>query len=134
MAKKEISKKLKDDFFLGTETLKGIFDDFQQKSGLFRLTGCFHGAALSDREKILVFAEDIGRHNAVDKVIGYSILENISFAKKSNACKLSPLFRDCLKMCTVEYSHISKQGCPYRSCSRNSRDNRDDPCRFCKGR
>src|SRR4030043_92597 len=48
--------------------------------------------------------------------------------------QMSYLFRDCLKMCTVEYSHISKQGSPYRSCSRNSRDNRDDPCRFCKGR
>ena len=91
LGKKREFEKVGDDFFLETAALEGIFDEFQQKSGLFRLTGCFHGAALSDREKILVFAEDIGRHNAVDKVIGHSILANISFAKKVMfvSCRLS---------------------------------------------
>jgi FdhD protein len=55
------------------------------------VTGCFHGAALSDGEKILVFAEDIGRHNAVDKVIGHAILAKIPFSKKIMfvSCRLS---------------------------------------------
>lgn len=84
-------EKVKDDFFLEAEALKDIFDEFQQRSGLFRLTGCFHGAALSDGERILVFAEDIGRHNAVDKVIGHSILEDIPFSRKLMlvSCRLS---------------------------------------------
>lgn len=91
LGKKKYFEKVKDDFFLKVETLKRIFDDFQKKSELFRLTGCFHGAAVSDGERILVFAEDIGRHNAVDKVIGYFLLENITFKRKVMlvSCRLS---------------------------------------------
>ena len=91
LGKEKYFEKVKDDFFLEAETLKKIFEDFQKKSELFRLTGCFHGAAVSDEEKILVFAEDIGRHNAVDKVIGYFLLENITFKRKVMlvSCRLS---------------------------------------------
>jgi FdhD protein len=91
LGKEKIFDTMKDDFFLGAETLKRIFEDFQKKSELFRLTGCFHGAAVSDGERILIFAEDIGRHNAVDKVIGYCLLENIPFKRKVMlvSCRLS---------------------------------------------
>ncbi|HBR21688.1 MAG TPA: formate dehydrogenase accessory sulfurtransferase FdhD [Nitrospiraceae bacterium] len=84
-------KKIKDDFSLSVETLNLIFEEFQQKSELFRLTGCFHSAALSDDKKIIAFAEDIGRHNAVDKVIGYSIFRGIPFTGKLMvvSCRIS---------------------------------------------
>ncbi len=62
--------------------IRGIFREFQHRSDAYRLTGGAHSAAISDGEKILAFAEDIGRHNAVDKVIGYCLLENISFGGK----------------------------------------------------
>ncbi|MCK5427578.1 MAG: formate dehydrogenase accessory sulfurtransferase FdhD, partial [Thermodesulfovibrionia bacterium] len=55
---------------------------FQKKSELFRSTGGVHSAALCDAHEMLVFAEDIGRHNAVDKVIGYAFLENIPMQNK----------------------------------------------------
>ncbi|MFH0933008.1 MAG: formate dehydrogenase accessory sulfurtransferase FdhD [Nitrospirota bacterium] len=91
LGKKRNFEEVKDDFSLEAGALKSTFDEFQQRSELFRLTGCFHGAALSDGKRILVFAEDIGRHNAVDKVIGYSILENIPFKNKVMlvSCRLS---------------------------------------------
>jgi len=79
--KKEFSK-VEDTASLPAQGLGMIFHAFHQKSELFRLTGCFHSAALSDGKKILAFAEDIGRHNAVDKVIGYAILHNIAFTGK----------------------------------------------------
>jgi len=98
--KKRNFGKIKDNFSLKAETLKIIFKEFNQRSELFRLTGCFHGAALSDGERILVFAEDIGRHNAVDKVIGYSILENIPLYNKLMllSCRLSSeIVSKCLR-------------------------------------
>lgn len=48
--------------------------DFQKMSKLFKETGGVHSAALVKDNKVVFFAEDIGRHNAVDKVIGGSLL------------------------------------------------------------
>lgn len=89
--KKRTFKKIKDDFLISAKTFKTLFSEFQQRTELFRLTGCFHSAALSDGVSILAFAEDIGRHNAVDKVVGYSILNDIPFEKKLMlvSCRLS---------------------------------------------
>ena len=50
---------------------------FQHGSELFLTTGGVHSAALCNRSNILVFREDIGRHNAVDKIFGRCLLEDI---------------------------------------------------------
>jgi FdhD protein len=44
--------------------------DFQHYSVLYRETHGVHSAALCDPQKILIFKEDIGRHNAIDKIFG----------------------------------------------------------------
>ena len=51
---------------------------FQLSSHTYIKTHGVHSAALCDRKNILVFNEDIGRHNAVDKVFGRCLMENIS--------------------------------------------------------
>jgi FdhD protein len=55
--------------------LTELFAKFQQASALHRETGCVHSACLTDGSHILCLAEDIGRHNAVDKIIGWAVLE-----------------------------------------------------------
>jgi FdhD protein len=51
---------------------------FQQASDLFRATGGVHSAALCRGQELVTFAEDIGRHNAIDKIFGRCLLEDIA--------------------------------------------------------
>lgn len=80
--KRLLLKKIDDEFTIKAERLKELFRRFQKASELYQLTGCVHSAGLSNGTDILCLAEDIGRHNAVDKIVGYGILENIPFKGK----------------------------------------------------
>jgi FdhD protein len=65
------------DFTIDPEILIGLPDALRASQAVFGRTGGLHGAALIDaRGKLVVAREDIGRHNAVDKVIGWALLEN----------------------------------------------------------
>lgn len=52
--------------------------EFQHRSQVYRATHGVHSAALCDTKSILVFNEDIGRHNAIDKILGECILKGIA--------------------------------------------------------
>ena len=54
-----------------------LVKEFQHHSRLYIETHGVHSAALYDGKNISVFKEDIGRHNAIDKVFGNSLLEDI---------------------------------------------------------
>jgi len=58
--------------------VQGLMQKFEKRSVLFHQTGGVHAAALADKDKILFYFEDIGRHNAVDKVSGKCLLEEVS--------------------------------------------------------
>ncbi len=73
---------VQDDFKVSIKVIFELYKEFQKKSELFKATGGVHNAALCDEKEIIVFTEDIGRHNAVDKIIGYAFLENISLQGK----------------------------------------------------
>lgn len=52
------------------EIIRARFKDLYQRGTRYAETGGIHAAALTDGSALLQHAEDIGRHNAVDKVIG----------------------------------------------------------------
>jgi len=55
-----------------------LVEVFLQYSKIFRTTGGVHSAALCDTSNILIFNEDIGRHNAIDKIFGRCMLKDVS--------------------------------------------------------
>ncbi len=75
-------KKVLSDLRVTPEEVLALSREFQSASELYRTTHGVHSAALCDARRILVFAEDIGRHNAVDKVIGRCLLEGIALADR----------------------------------------------------
>ncbi|MDP2729495.1 MAG: formate dehydrogenase accessory sulfurtransferase FdhD [Dehalococcoidales bacterium] len=62
---------------ISTGEILSLVRDFQHHSEVYRATGGVHSAALCDNRNILVFKEDIGRHNAIDKIFGECLLKDI---------------------------------------------------------
>ena len=54
-----------------------VTEKFQHSSITYKNTHGVHSAALCNGREILVFREDIGRHNAIDKVLGNCILSDV---------------------------------------------------------
>ncbi|MCQ9207017.1 MAG: formate dehydrogenase accessory sulfurtransferase FdhD [Omnitrophica bacterium] len=75
-------RKITSDFRIEAARINALMLDFRKKSRIFLETGGVHSAGVADGKSILVFREDIGRHNAVDKVIGRMLSDNVSFKDK----------------------------------------------------
>lgn len=63
-------------FSVKSETLAGLPDALRARQKVFASTGGLHAAALfTPAGELDVVREDIGRHNAVDKVLGWAVME-----------------------------------------------------------
>jgi len=66
------------DVFKGVKSISG--------SDLHRITGGVHVVGLFDKKGTICISEDIGRHTALDKVIGYGLIKNIDFEETFVTC------------------------------------------------
>ena len=77
-------EKLGHSLFVNRHILCGLPDLMRSEQALFSQTGSLHAAALFDcHGALLRLCEDIGRHNAVDKLVGSYAIEGEHFPKKS---------------------------------------------------
>jgi FdhD protein len=72
--------RLEDDFRTGEKDLFNLMKTFQKQSQEHTLTRGVHSSALASTDEILIFRDDIGRHNAIDKVIGEALYRGIEFS------------------------------------------------------
>lgn len=80
--------KLRDTISFDTSKLEAMFIEMKQKQTIFEVSGGSHGAVLFDKDyQFLGIKEDIGRHNAVDKVIGQQL--NLNSLNKANCMLVS---------------------------------------------
>jgi FdhD protein len=62
---------------VSARSVTSLVGEFQGASSLFRSTGGVHSAAICEPSGIIIFKDDIGRHNAVDKVLGTCAIKGI---------------------------------------------------------
>ena len=80
----EIDKvRLRTDVTLSDEQLFVLVDKVRKHETIYKQAGAVHGCALATREgEILMFVEDVGRHNAVDAIAGFMWLQAIDGSDK----------------------------------------------------
>ncbi len=59
------------------DAIMDLVEKLFESQELYRDTGGVHTSALSDGEKVLLAADDIGRHNTLDKIAGLCLMKNI---------------------------------------------------------
>jgi len=71
-----VRKRLTDPVRIDAATLLALPGQLAPEQAAFQTTGGLHACALFDRTgKLLALREDVGRHNALDKLIGWALLE-----------------------------------------------------------
>ncbi len=63
---------------LKTSSLYHLTHSINTAPSLYLEAGAIHGCVMAEGSDILVYMEDVGRHNAVDKIAGYMFMHGIS--------------------------------------------------------
>jgi FdhD protein len=74
--------RLDPDALLKTSWLYALSRKINTAPSLYLAAGAIHGCVLCEEDRPLIYMEDVGRHNAIDKIAGYMHLHDISPAGK----------------------------------------------------
>ena len=73
---------LPEDALIHTSSLVSLLKEINTLPSLYLKAGAIHGCALARGDVPLLYMEDVGRHNAVDKIAGYMFREKLDGADK----------------------------------------------------
>jgi len=79
-------------------------------SDLHRITGGVHIVGLFHKKAVICISEDLGRHNALDKVIGCGLIKNIDFKETFVVCTGRISFDMALKCSVASIPIIASRG------------------------
>lgn len=63
-------------------TLHGMLEVMRQRNSVHRKAGSVHGCALFRGAEMLMFCEDVGRHNAIDTIAGWMAMHGVAGGDK----------------------------------------------------
>jgi len=75
--------RLSDTARIRTSWLYALTKKINTEPSLYLKAGAIHGCVLCEEDRPLVYMEDVGRHNAVDKIAGYMFMNRIEPTRKS---------------------------------------------------
>ncbi len=70
--------RLPGDAILRTSWLYALSRKINTTPSLYLAAGAIHGCVLCEEDRPLIYMEDVGRHNAIDKIAGYMALNGVS--------------------------------------------------------
>ena len=74
--------KFKNDTKLKVSWIYELSKKINLTPSLYLKAGAIHGCVLCEKDKPLIYMEDVGRHNAIDKIAGYMFLKKVKSFNK----------------------------------------------------
>lgn len=70
-------QRVESDFVVDPAAVLSLVKQMQEQMDLYKFSGGVHTSALANSKEILIMAEDIGRHNTLDKILGECLVREI---------------------------------------------------------
>ena len=77
-----VKQKIESRLVVTSEAILSLMKQLNERAELYKYCGGVHTSALGDSSNLLVVAEDIGRHNTLDKIMGECLLTKLSTKEK----------------------------------------------------
>jgi FdhD protein len=78
----QLHPEIKNGFVLTPEKIQQHVETLFETQSLYREVGGVHTSILIDGERVLAWAEDVGRHNSLDKIAGKCVLDDLHPSRK----------------------------------------------------